>query len=287
MSGDSAIWWPAPAKLNLFLHITGQREDGYHELQTLFQLLDYADQLQFQPNDSGEIRRSSVLAQLPAEQDIVVKAARLLARHSGSRLGVEIALQKRIPMGAGLGGGSSDAATTLLALNRIWELDYSAAELSQLGLQLGADVPVFVQGNSAWAEGVGEHLQPVELPPMHYLVVTPPVHVSTASMFAESDLTRDHEAIKIRDYFSGAECGNDFEPVLCRRYPEIAEALHWLSEASGEKARVSGSGASLFVAMEDPSRLRQIAKKLPDSWSGFVARGLNHSPIHEIIKNKD
>jgi len=272
--------WLAPAKVNLFLHITGRRADGYHELQTLFQLLDYGDELQFELNSSGLIERTNPVKNLPPENDIVIKAAGLLAQASERKLGVKIALHKRIPMGAGLGGGSSDAATTLLALNRLWQLDLPRDQLARLGLQLGADVPVFIGGNNAWAEGVGEKLQPLELPERYYLVVTPPVHVATADMFRDPQLTRDHEAITIRDYFSGAakNVGNDFEPLLRMRYPEINAALDWLTQESGQTAQVSGSGASLFVVMESAEKLHTIAKKLPRQWAGFVARSLHRSP---------
>jgi len=281
MAGDSSQIWPAPAKLNLFLHVTGRRDDGYHELQTVFQLLDYGDELQFSVSDDGVIERSTVIETLAPEHDIVVKAAHLLARASDCRLGAKIALRKRIPMGAGLGGGSSDAATTLLALNRLWQLNWDRQRLARLALQLGADVPVFVAGHSAWAEGVGETLEPLELPDCYYLVVTPAVHVSTAEMFSDPNLTRDHEAITIRDYFSGAalKVCNDFEPLLRNRYREIADALDWLTRESGITARVSGTGASIFVALADETILRDIAARLPKQWSGFVARSLNRSPL--------
>jgi len=277
----SETWWPAPAKINLFLHITGRRADGYHELQTIFQLLDYGDQLQFNVSEDGLIERVNKVENLAPQQDIVLRAARLLAQASGRRLGVKIALNKRIPMGAGLGGGSSDAATTLLVLNRLWRLGMDVDALAALGLQLGADVPVFVRGCSAWAEGVGEKIQPLQLPQQYFLVVTPSVHVSTAEMFCNPHLTRDHEIITIRDYFSGhaVAVGNDFEPLLRQRYGEIAEALDWLTRESGEKARVSGTGASIFVAMQDKEALQRIAQKLPPQWRGFVAKGLNQSPL--------
>jgi len=282
----SDYWWPAPAKLNLFLHITGRRADGYHELQTVFQLLDFGDALQFHVTTDATIERVNRVENLAAQDDIVIKAARLLAQAGGTQLGVKIALDKRIPMGAGLGGGSSDAATTLLALNRLWQLGLPLDRLADLGLQLGADVPVFVNGYSAWAEGVGEKIQALELPEQYYLVVTPTIHVSTAEMFCDPHLTRDHEIITIRDYFSdpALEVGNDFEPLLRQRYSEIAEALDWLTRESGVKARVSGTGASLFVALQEKERLLRIADKLPQRWRGFVAKGINRSPVHAVCE---
>ena len=280
--------WPAPAKVNLFLHITGRRDDGYHELQTVFQLLDYGDELSITPSNDARIVRVNHVAGLAADQDIVLKAARLLAAETGCRLGAKIALKKRIPMGGGLGGGSSDAATTLLALNQLWQLGLDRENLCALGLRLGADVPVFIGGHSAWAEGVGERLTTLELPTQYFLVVTPPVAVSTADMFRDSNLTRDHEAITIRDYFSdpNLKVENVFEPLLRRRYPVIAQALDWLTRESGIKACVSGTGASLFVALPERARLQAIADKLPEEWSKFIARALNRSPILAMLEHQ-
>lgn len=268
--------WPAPAKINLFLHITARRADGYHELQTLFQFLDYGDELWFDVRQDGVINRLTDVSGVPSEQDLIVRAARLLQAHSGCSLGVDIRIDKRLPMGGGLGGGSSDAATTLLALNHLWELELSWDELSQLGLELGADVPIFVRGQAAWAEGVGEQLTNVEPKQPHYLVVVPGVHVSTAEIFNDSELTRSSPSITMRDFLAG-ESNNVCEPVVCKHYPEVGRAIEWLSQYS--PARMTGTGACIFAGFDTEEEAQQVLKKLPKCWQGFTAKGMNSSPL--------
>jgi 4-diphosphocytidyl-2-C-methyl-D-erythritol kinase len=268
--------WPAPAKLNLFLHVTGRRPDGYHDLQTLFRFLDHGDSLRFEVRNDGLIRRVSGPAEVPEDQDLVVRAARLLQVESGTRAGADIHLVKRLPFGGGVGGGSSDAATTLLALNHLWRLGFARERLQALGLRLGADVPVFVFGHNAFAEGVGERLQAVDLPPAWYVVLTPPVHVSTAAVFSHPELTRDSVPITLATFFSGV-VRNDLERVVCRMYPEVAEALAWLSEFG--PARMTGSGASVFCGFATPEQAQAVWSRKPACWRGFVARGLQRHPL--------
>jgi 4-diphosphocytidyl-2-C-methyl-D-erythritol kinase len=269
-------WWPAPAKLNLFLHITGRRDDGYHLLQTLFQFLDVGDRLAFEPRDDGMIRRLGEVSGVTAEQDLVVRAARLLQQHTGTTRGADIRIEKRLPMGGGLGGGSSDAATTLRALNLLWQTAVDERQLMRLGLQLGADVPVFVHGHAAWAEGVGEQLVDVVVEEPWYVVVVPPCSVATAEIFSTPELKRDCQPITIDGFLSGLGL-NVCEAVVCSRYPQVAEALEWLSGFGA--ARMSGTGACVFVALADQQQAQQVYEDLPPSWSGFVARGLNRSPL--------
>jgi 4-diphosphocytidyl-2-C-methyl-D-erythritol kinase len=274
--------WPAPAKLNLFLHVTGRRADGYHELQTLFQLIDLADEITFTVRQDGQIERSSGAAGVAAEADLVVRAARALQVATGTRLGATIAVHKRIPLGGGLGGGSSDAATTLLVLNQLWACGLSLTELAALGLPLGADVPVFVQGSSAWAEGVGERLKPVELPPAWYVLILPAVHVSTATVFQSPELTRNSPLITIRAFFeSGGR--NDCEPVVRAQFPQVAEALEWLGRFA--PARLTGTGACVFAPCRSAAEAERLAARVPDRWRSYVARGLNTSPVHERLKH--
>ncbi|MGH8752681.1 MAG: 4-(cytidine 5'-diphospho)-2-C-methyl-D-erythritol kinase, partial [Burkholderiales bacterium] len=219
--------YPAPAKLNLFLHVVGRRQDGYHLLQSVFRFLDYADSLSFRVRDDGVIKRDYALPGVPEEDDLCAQAAKLLQRTAGTRLGVEITLKKKLPLGGGLGSGSSDAATTLMALNRLWKLGFTREKLQHMGLQLGADVPVFVFGQSAFAEGVGEVLQPISLPPAWYVVLVPKVNVSTAEIFTDPELTRNTNRIKITAFSTG-QVHNDLEPVVCRKYPQVAQHLAWL-----------------------------------------------------------
>ncbi len=268
--------WPAPAKLNLFLHVVGRRADGYHLLQTVFQFLDYADTLRFEVTDDARIVRATDLAGVPPERDLTVRAARLLQQHCATRHGAVIHLDKRIPSGGGLGGGSSDAATTLLALNALWGVGLPRTELAALGLALGADIPVFVHGHAAWAEGVGEVLTPIELPEPWYLVLAPPVHVATAGVFADAELTRHTPVITIRDFFAG-HARNDLEPVVRRRYPEVGRALDWLGQFG--RARMTGSGGCVFLAVPDEAAGRRILAQAPAPLTGFVARGLNRHPL--------
>jgi len=265
--------WPAPAKLNLFLHITGRRADGYHRLQTVFQFLDFGDRLHFSVREDGRIRLLTPLPGVPPEQDLTVRAARLLQAQSGTALGADITLDKRLPLGGGLGGGSSDAATTLVALNRLWGTSFDEAALADLGLRLGADVPVFVRGRAAWAEGVGEQLTPVDLPESWYLVLCPPIQVSTAAVFSDLQLQRDCPPITIRDFLAGRSTRNVCEPVVRARYPEVDAALEALS-AFGE-ARMTGTGACCFVAFDTQAAARDALDKLEARWPGFVARGMN------------
>lgn len=268
--------WPAPAKLNLFLHIVGRRPDGYHLLQTVFQFIDYCDTLSFTPRDDGRITRGSGPAGVTAEQDLTVRAARLLREQAGVSTGVDIQITKRLPLGAGLGGGSSDAATTLVALNRLWNIGWETERLAALGLRLGADVPVFVRGRAAWGEGIGEILTPLDLPEPWYLLLIPPVNVSTAAIFAAADLTRDTPPITIPDFLSG-RVRNDCEALVRRTHPEIDRALSWLSQHA--EARLTGTGAALFARFDSERDARAVLVQAPQEWRGIVARGLNRSPL--------
>ena len=277
--GETILIWPAPAKLNLFLHITGRRQDGYHELQTLFQFLDYSDRLGFRLRGDGEIVRRTELTDVSPAADLTVRAAMLLKQISGCEQGADIFIEKRLPMGGGLGGGSSDAATTLVALNSLWGLGFDMAQLSQLGLRLGADVPVFIFGKSAWAEGVGEHLTEVELPPAWYVVIYPRQNVATAELFAAPELTRDARPIKIRDYFAGRAI-NVFEPLVRRRYPEVDAALKWLSERAQSPAKLTGTGSCVFAVFADPQAAQSVMQEVPEKWQAFYAQGLNRSPLY-------
>ncbi len=272
--------WPAPAKLNLMLHITGRRDDGYHLLQSVFQFLDYGDTIHITVREDGEIRRLNTLAGVEAEQDLVVRAARLLQAESGCPLGADIRVEKILPMGGGLGGGSSDAATVLVALNRLWGVGMSPEQLATLGLQLGADVPVFVHGHAAWAEGVGEILEPVDLPEPWYLVLIPPVEVSTAEIFSDPQLTRDCQAIRIRDFLAG-HGGNVCQPVASRHYPEIAQALTWLGQFA--EAKMTGTGSCIFAAFDNEAQAQAVYQQLPDGWRGFVAKGSNRSALQRRL----
>lgn len=273
----NALAWPAPAKLNLFLHIVGRRADGYHLLQTVFQFLDHGDSLSFESLPGSEIRRGDGPDGVPENEDLCVRAARRLQRESAVREGVSIRLDKRLPMGGGLGGGSSDAATTLVALNRLWRLGLSEDDLAAIGLELGADVPVFVRGRAAWAEGVGERLQAIEsLPEPWYAVINPPVHIVTAELFADPKLTRDCAPLTIRAFLSG-EGGNVFEPVVRERYPEVGAALECLERFA--PARLTGTGACVFAAFPGADEARRALDLLPQAWKGFVARGVNRSPL--------
>ncbi|GAB4291103.1 MAG: 4-(cytidine 5'-diphospho)-2-C-methyl-D-erythritol kinase [Thiohalomonadaceae bacterium] len=280
VSSHSHAPWPAPAKLNLFLHVTGRRADGFHLLQTVFQFLDYGDVLHFTVRDDGVVRRVSELPGVAAEADLVVRAACLLQAEAGCALGVDIAVEKILPMGGGLGGGSSDAATTLVALNALWRLGLDEDRLAALGLRLGADVPVFVRGRAAWAEGVGERLAPVDLPEPWYLVLVPSVSVSTAEVFGAPELTRDCPPITIRDFLAGRG-GNVCEPVVRARFPAVAEALDWLGRFA--PARMTGTGCCVFAAFADEEAARAVAARLPAGWRGFVARGRNRSALLERL----
>jgi 4-diphosphocytidyl-2-C-methyl-D-erythritol kinase len=275
-SDDLSVIWPAPAKLNLMLRIVGRRADGYHLLQTVFQLLDHGDALRFAVRPDGEMRRLNEVPGVPPESDLVVRAARLLKQATGCRLGADVAVDKRVPMGGGLGGGSSDAATTLLALNRLWGLGLDQARLAALGLSLGADVPVFVWGRSAWSEGVGEMLTPIDLPETWYAVVRPPCAVSTAAVFADPELTRNSPVTTISTFFAGSR-ENDCLGVVRRRYPPVAAALDWLGRFG--VAQLTGTGSCVFAAFEREAQARAVIAALPAGHEGFAARGINRSPV--------
>jgi len=281
--------WPAPAKINLFLHITGRRADGYHDLQTLFQFLNFGDVLRFDVRNDGQVNRITVIPGVEPQQDITVRAAQLLRQRTNCQLGVDISIEKQIPMGGGLGGGSSDAATTLVALNHVWKLGLSRTELMDFGRSLGADVPIFIHGQSAWAEGIGEKLQTVELPECWYVVIYPGVTVSTAELFADPELTRDARPIKIRDYFEGGT-SNVFESIVRRRYPPVDVALKWLSEQeikSIRPAMMTGTGSCVFAAYPDEDsarRIEDLARRLTEQqsmkdWQVFCAKACNESPL--------
>ncbi len=282
MNSESPIIdWPAPAKLNLFLHITSRRDDGFHNLQTVFQFLDFTDILRFSVRSDGVIRRLYDLPGVSEEEDLVLRAARLLQRHTGASLGTDIELEKKLPLGGGLGGGSSDAATTLVALNALWDTGLSLAELAELGLQLGADVPVFVQGQAAWAEGVGEALTPVELPQPWFVVLIPPICVSTAGVFADPQLRRDCPAITIRDFLTGVGVHNVCESQVRLQYPEVDAALVALDAYA--PARMTGTGACVFAAFESESAARSACSDLSAQWRGFVAQAANLSPLKRCL----
>ncbi|MCB5191502.1 4-(cytidine 5'-diphospho)-2-C-methyl-D-erythritol kinase [Methylobacillus arboreus] len=279
--------YPAPAKINLFLHITGRRPDGYHLLQSVFRLLDHGDTVHIRPRLDGLIRRTEDIPGVPEAEDLCIRAARLLKQHTASPLGADIYVTKRTPMGGGLGGGSSDAATVLLALNRLWNLNLSREKLIALGLALGADVPFFIFGENAWVEGIGEKLKSIQLPPANYLVITPQIHISTAEIFASKQLTRDTNPTTIAAFLRDL-VHNDLETVVSRQYPEVAKSLDWLSQFS--KARMSGSGASVFAAFENREKAEAVLARLNTTCelqqaagceiSGFYAAGLNKHPLH-------
>jgi 4-diphosphocytidyl-2-C-methyl-D-erythritol kinase len=273
--------WPAPAKLNLFLHVVGRRADGYHLLQTAFQLLDWGDTVHLRPREDGQIRRVDPWPGVAAEHDLAVRAAHVLQQAAGSPLGADIAIDKRIPLGGGLGGGSSDAATTLVALNRLWNTGLDEDALAGLALGLGADIPVFVRGHSAWAEGVGDQLVPLALPPRWYVVVDPGASVPTADLFRTPELTRDAPRLTIPLFLSGATTTNVFEPIVRERFPAVAHALDWL--ATHGAARLSGSGGCVFVAMETREAGEAVVRDCPEGLRAILALGVAVSPLHERL----
>ncbi|MDH3287756.1 MAG: 4-(cytidine 5'-diphospho)-2-C-methyl-D-erythritol kinase [Betaproteobacteria bacterium] len=273
--------YPAPGKLNLMLRVVGRRADGYHLLQTVLRLIDYGDTLRFRVRDDSVIARANEIDGIPAADDLAVRAALLLQRATGTRLGADITLEKRLPFGGGLGGGSSDAATVLLALNQLWETRLTRARLLELGLELGADVPFFVRGENALAEGIGERLQPLALPPAWYLVLTPPVAVPTARIFTHPELKRDSKPIKMQR-FSVELAGNDLESVVCREYPEVAQNLDWLRRAA--PAWVTGSGACVFAAFETEGVAREVWGRTPAGMQGFIAQGLARHPLQDLAR---
>lgn len=272
--------WPAPAKLNLFLQITGQRADGYHELQTLFQILDYGDELAFETTGDHVIERVTEVPGVAAEDDLVVRAARLLQQSCDSGAGARIHIYKRLPMGGGLGGGSSDAATVLVALNRLWDCGLDAESLALLGQQLGADVPVFVRGHTAWAEGIGERLTPIELESHCYVVIRPDVEIATPALFASPQLTRDCRKITIRDFLaSGGE--NVFETLVREQYPQVDKVMNWLTKFA--TPRLTGTGGCVFAQVASEAQAARILAQLPEGVSGFFAQGVNQSPLIDCI----
>jgi len=268
-------WFPAPGKLNLFLHVLGRRADGMHELQTVFRLIDRCDRVGMRAREDGEIHFSGLFG----EDNLCIQAAKLLKKETGTIKGVDLELEKTLPVGGGLGGGSSDAATVLLVLNRLWDLRLGRKELMALGLRLGADVPVFLYGRSALGEGVGERLKGVDLGPAWYLVLTPPVSVSTKEIFSDAALTRDTKPLTMAPFLSG-QGRNDLEPIVLRRFPEIAEHLAWLKKRSPQ-ARMTGSGACVFAEFSRQEEAVALHGQLPPAMRGFVAQGLELHPLHD------
>jgi 4-diphosphocytidyl-2-C-methyl-D-erythritol kinase len=279
--GDEWTCWPAPAKLNLFLHIVGRRADGYHLLQTAFQLLDWGDEVRLRPRADGAIRRLDPLPGVAEQADLAVRAALALQAATGCRLGVDIAVEKRVPIGGGLGGGSSDAATTLVALNAIWGTGVDEDELADIATGLGADVPVFVRGKSAWAEGIGDRLVPLALPERWYAVVDPGVGVSTRELFQVPELTRNSPPLTIPLFVSGVATGNAFEPVVRERFPSVAAALDWLGGYG--MARLSGSGGCLFVPLASRDAGAAVLADCPQGMRAWVVRGVAESSLHERL----
>lgn len=281
ISAAAELILPAPAKLNLMLHILGRRADGYHELQTLFQFLDFGDELGFALRTDGEIRLHTPIDGVPHDSNLIVRAARLLQQHANCTQGADIWLDKRLPMGGGIGGGSSDAATTLLGLKHLWQLDCTEDQLASLGLSLGADVPVFVRGHAAFAEGVGEKLQPVTLSEPWFLVAIPQVLVSTAEIFSDRELTRDTPPIKVRSLLEGGG-RNDCQPVVTKRYPEVRNALILLNKFVS--ARLTGTGACVFGSFPNQDDADKVARQLPATLPSFIAQGRNISMLHRKLK---
>ncbi len=280
---NGMIAFPAPAKLNLMLRVVGRRADGYHLLQTVFRFIEQGDVVRLRVRRDGVITRLRSLPEVAEADDLTVRAAQVLQAATGTRFGVDIDLEKRLPMGGGLGGGSSDAATVLLALNHLWQTGLSRKRLQALALPLGADVPVFVYGQSAVAEGVGEELSPLALPPAWYLVLVPPVAVPTAVVFRHPELKRDSEKVKIQGF--SVPRGNDLEPVVCREYPEVARHLAWLNQYG--EAQMTGSGSCVFAAFADEAAARSALTACPAAMRGFVARGLDVHPLHGLAEGFD
>ena len=271
--------WPAPAKINLFLHVVGRRDDGYHLLQTVFRFIDRCDTLHFRPRPDGRVMLTNPIPGVPMDSDLTVRAARALQQATGCTFGVDITLDKILPMGGGLGGGSSDAATVLMALNRLWGCHLDTARLQAIGLALGADVPVFIHGRATFAEGIGEHFHDLTLPPAWYLILVPAVAVPTVEIFRAADLRRDTPAMTPADWQPG-QGGNDLEPVACRLYPEVARHLAWLRGLPlARRAAMSGSGACCFAEFATEAEARQALAALPADMTGFVAAGLDQHPI--------
>jgi 4-diphosphocytidyl-2-C-methyl-D-erythritol kinase len=275
---------PSPAKLNLFLHINGRRSDGYHLLQTVFQLLDYGDELSFETTHDATLTLSPAIEGLANEDNLIFRAAKLLQQHTHCTTGAHITLTKRLPMGGGIGGGSSNAATTLVALNHLWQTQLSTEQLASLGAQLGADVPVFIHGQSAWAEGVGEILTPLDLPTRWYLVIRPNVHVSTAEIFAKKKLTRDTPIIKVAAFLEGGG-KNDCQDIVLESFPQVKEAIDWLNFFS--QARLTGTGSCIFAVFDSEAEAKEVLALKPVHLDGFVAKGVNRSPLHTALSRCD
>tara|TARA_B110000977_G_scaffold193577_1_gene268743 strand:+ start:2978 stop:3826 length:849 start_codon:yes stop_codon:yes gene_type:complete len=280
MTSQKILIAPAPAKLNLFLHIIGRRPDSYHELQTVFQLLDYGDELQFELTNDSIISLIDNLNDVATIDNLVYRAAAVLQQHTNSNYGVTIKLHKNLPPGSGLGGGSSDAATTLLALNKLWQCGLSVSELAAIGLILGADIPVFIHGRTAWAEGIGEKLTPIVIPPKWYLVIHPQIMVSTAAIFSHKNLTRNSQAITLAAFLEG-QGRNDCESVVRNTYPAVDKALNWLSQYA--KPSLTGTGACIFAEFSDKETAEAVLANLPATWQGFIACGVNLSPAHSAL----
>ena len=280
---DGWSQWPAPAKLNLFLHVVGRRADGYHLLQTVFQLLDWGDDLHLRVRTDGTIARAADVAGVPAETDLAVRAAAALRERSGCHLGADIRIEKRIPLGGGLGGGSSDAATALVALNALWRTGLGVDELAEIGVGLGADVPVFVRGTSAWAEGIGERLTRLDLPRRHFVIVDPQTRVATGPLFQAAELTRNSAPTTINDFLAGTKTSNAFAPLVRARHPQIGAALDWLGQFGD--ARLTGSGGCVFVAVDSADRARRIAEECPSGFVAYCATGVNESPLNAALKS--
>jgi 4-diphosphocytidyl-2-C-methyl-D-erythritol kinase len=273
--------WFAPGKLNLFLHITGQRADGYHLLQTVFQFIELSDLVRIERTDDGEIKSLHQIPGVPAETDLTVRAAKRLRQITGCRFGAAIHLTKNLPVGGGVGGGSSDAATVLLVLNRLWDTGLSHRELAEIGLELGADVPVFIHGHACWAEGVGEEIMDIDLPEPVYLLIDTKIHVSTAGVFGDSELTRNTQPIRIADFLAG-NTRNDCESVVRRRYPAINQAMNWLSQFS--QPQLTGTGACVFAVFDSEKKAQEARVKCPAQWQAYVVKGSNRSPLHRQME---
>jgi 4-diphosphocytidyl-2-C-methyl-D-erythritol kinase len=280
MTKPQTLTLPSPAKLNLFLHITGRRDDGYHTLQTLFQLLDYGDTLTFKSRQDGVINMQSNMAELNTPSNLIIQAAELLKPYHTPNQGVDITLNKVLPMGGGIGGGSSNAATTLLALNELWNLDLSIDYLAELGGQLGADIPVFVKGHTAWAEGVGEQLTEILMPELYFLVLTPNCHVSTATIFSHKELTRDTPNITVAAFLEQGG-GNNCQPLVRRLFSEVDEALNWLNQYA--EAQLTGTGSCVFSSFKTREEAQQVLLKAPEHLHGFIAQGVNISTTHKAL----
>ena len=278
---ETRLRLPAPAKLNLMLQITGRRDDGYHLLETVFQFIELYDWIEFGRRADGRIERIASRTPVAAQEDILLRTANLLQKRFAVEAGVDIGIEKSIPVGGGLGGGSSNAATCLLALNRIWGLGLELRQLAEIGLEIGADVPVFVHGFAAWASGIGEQLQPIELERPFYLVIDPKIAVSTAQIFAAEELTRNCDPLTIRAFLRGAGT-NVCEPVVCQRYPEVAAAIDWLNRFA--PATMSGTGSCVFAACDSLEHAEKVKSRVPEKWDAYVARGLNRNPLHRQLE---